>query len=216
VAARSPSPTATRSAVGAAALVLALVATVLLVRGDVLAGGPALAGVVRDPAPEVTDLTFLDHRATPPREVDLVPAPGQLRLVYFGYLSCPDVCPMTMADVARARRELGPELASRTTVAFVTVDPERDDPDRLRGYLSHFFDEAGMPLTAVDQAGLDQAADRLGVRYAIAPHEPGDDRYDVDHSAITYVIDDTGTVVRELPFGVTPDELVQVMRALLP
>jgi protein SCO1 len=218
VAARSSSPATTvmRSAVGVAVLVMAVVATVLLVRGNVFAGDPALAGVVRDPPPEVTGLTFLDHGATPPREVDLVPAPGQLRLVYFGYLSCPDVCPMTMADVARARRELGPSLASRTSVAFVTVDPERDDPDRLRGYLTHFFDEAGMPLTAVDQAGLDAAAERLGVRYAIEPHEPGDDRYDVDHSAITYVIDDTGTVVRELPFGVTPDELVQVMRALLP
>jgi protein SCO1 len=213
VAARSSSsaPTLTRLAVGAAVVIVA----VLLVRG-LLGGDPALAGIVRDPPPEVTGLTFLDHRATPAREIDLVPEPGQLRLLYFGYLSCPDVCPMTMADIARARRELGPALASRTSVAFVTVDPDRDDPDRLRDYLTHFLDEAGMPLTAVDQAGLDAAADRLGVRYEIGPREPGDDRYDVDHSAITYVIDDTGTVVRELPFGVTPDELVQVMRALLP
>jgi hypothetical protein len=80
----SPATSVARSAVGVVVLVLAVVGTVLLVRGNVLAGEPALAGLVRDPPPEVSGLTFLDHRASPPHEVDLVPAPGELRLVYFG------------------------------------------------------------------------------------------------------------------------------------
>jgi protein SCO1 len=176
-----------------------------------------LAGIAREPALRVDGLTFLDH-GTPgiTREIGLVPPPGELRLLYFGYLSCPDICPMTMADIARAQREVGPDLAARTSVAFVTVDPERDDPERLRTYLTHFFDEATLPLSATDDAALDAAARQLGVRYEIEPHDPGDDDYAVGHSAITYVIDDTGTVVRELPFGVTSDELAQVIRALLP
>jgi protein SCO1 len=213
MAARSSAPV---TAVRAAAIVAVVVLGAALLRSAVVPGDATLAGIVRDPPQQVTGLTFLDHSAPTPREVDLVPAPGELRLVYFGYLSCPDVCPMTMADIARARRELDPGQAARTSVAFVTVDPERDDPDRLRGYLSHFFDDAGLPLTAPDQEVLDDAASRLGVRYEIEPHAPGAERYDVDHSAITYVIDDTGTVVRELPFGVTSDELAQVIRALLP
>jgi protein SCO1 len=210
---RSAAPT-TVIRVSIATAVVVLVAVVL--RLTVLSGEPALAGIMREPAQQVDGLVFLDHSSSTPREVDLVPPAGQLRLVYFGYLSCPDVCPLTMADIARARRELSAGQAARTTVAFVTVDPERDDPERLRGYLSHFFDAGGMPLTAPDQEALDEAAARLGVRYEIEDHEPGAARYGVDHSAITYVIDDTGTVVRELPFGVSSDELAQVIRALLP
>jgi protein SCO1 len=181
------------------------------------APAPELAGIARDPALQVHGLTFVDHGSpVTTQEVGLVPPTGELLLLYFGYLSCPDICPMTMADIARAQRDVGPELASRTTVAFVTVDPERDDPERLRGYLSHFFDGATLPLSAADEDALDAAARQLGVRYEIEPHEPGDEDYGVGHTAITYVIDDTGTIVRELPFGVTSDELAQVIRALLP
>jgi protein SCO1 len=175
-----------------------------------------LPGVAREPAPTVEDLMFLDH-AEPgeAREVGIVPEEGELTFLYFGYLSCPDICPMTMIDIARAQREVGDELAARTNVAFVTVDPARDDPERLRSYLAHFFEGSYLALTAPDEDSLDAAAERLGVRYEIEPHEPGDDRYDVAHSAITYVIDDRGLVVRELPFGVTSEELARVMRALL-
>jgi protein SCO1 len=198
------------AAAGLLVLVVVVVATAMATPGP-------LPGVAREPAPRVDGLTFVDHRdPSAPRETGLTPAPGELVLLYFGYLSCPDVCPMTMADIARARRTIGPDLASRTRVAFVTLDPERDDADRLRSYLGHFFDEDYLALTAPHQDTLDVAVERLGLRYEVEAHAPGAERYDVSHSAITYVIDDTGTVVRELPFGVTADDIAKVMRALLP
>lgn len=175
-----------------------------------------LPGITRDPAPSVAGVTFLDH--TDPggvREVEVVPAEGELTFLYFGFLSCPDVCPMTMADIAQAQRDVGEDLASRTTVAFVTVDPARDDGERLRSYLGHFFDGSTLALTAPDRASLDAVTERLGVRYEIEPHAPGDDRYDVAHSAITYVIDDHGEVIREVPFGVSWEDFAHLMRALL-
>lgn len=194
---------------------------VLLAAGSVLLmtalrNEPELPGIAREPAPSVEGLVFLDH-ADPdaPREVTLIPEPGGLVLAYFGYLSCPDVCPMTMVDIARAQDQIGQELAQRTTVAFVTLDPARDDGERLKSYLEHFFDGSYLALMAPDELKLHEAADRIGVRWEIEPHEPGDERYDVAHTAITYVIDDTGSVVRELPFGATPEEYAQVMRALL-
>jgi len=191
----------------------------LVVLGLVAALRPAaeLPGTVRDPAPEIHGLTFVDHSApTGPREVDVVPDDQGLTLLYFGYLSCPDVCPMTMVDIARAQDELDPGQAARTQVAFVTLDPQRDDPDRLRAYLDLFFDSNRLALTAADDRTLDDAREQLGLRYEIEPHDPGDDSYDVAHSALTYVIDDTGRVVRELPFGVTPEEIAAVLRAHLP
>jgi len=196
-------------------LVAAAVAALAAVHLVTPSSQEELPGISRDPAPDVEGLTFLDHPADgAPREVDLIPDGGGLTLVYFGYLSCPDICPMTMADIRRAKGEVDPELASRATVAFVTVDPERDDGERIRSYLDHFFD-GYLALTAPDAEALRQAAERLGVRWEIEPHEPGDERYDVAHTSITYVIDDTGTVVRELPFGTTPEEYERVMLALL-
>ena len=181
----------------------------------VAASETELPGVVRDPAPSAAGLVFDDHaEGDDPVEADLVPGPGELTLAYFGYLSCPDMCPLTMSDLAQARRLVGPELADHTTVAFVTVDPARDEPEDLRRYLEHFFDDGFLALRARDDAALEEAAETLGVRYELEDHDPGE-RYEVAHSAITYVIDDSGAVVRELPFGATPEDYAQVIEAAL-
>ena len=207
-----------------------------------------LPGIVRDPSPTVEGLVFEDHWQDGDAAVDLVPPPGDVTVAYFGYLSCPDMCPLTMGDLRRARQILGEELAARTQVAFVTLDPERDGPEELRTYLSLFFEDRVLALTAPDGDALDAAADRLGVRYELeapsaasaseaegepgnpggpdsavdAEGEPGNpggpdspDSYEVAHSAITYVIDDTGTVVRELAFGTTPEEYARVIDHVL-
>jgi protein SCO1 len=193
-------------------LVLAVVVAISALRPE-----PELPGIVRQPAPLATGHTLLDHGAgDPPREVTLVAPDGELLLVSFGYLSCPDVCPMTMGDLKRALHELGPALADRTTVAFVTLDPERDDGQRLRTYLELFFEDRYLGLTAPDDDTLVALTEQLGVRFEVEEHEPGAERYDVAHSALTYVVDDTGTVVRELPFGTTASDYARVVRALLP
>jgi cytochrome oxidase Cu insertion factor (SCO1/SenC/PrrC family) len=175
-----------------------------------------LPGVARDPAPRVHGLTFDDvwdrEEAVP---ADLVPPAGGVTAAYFGYLSCPDMCPLTMGDLRRARELLGDELADRTTIAFVTLDPARDGPEQLQRYLGLFFDRGVRALTAPDEASLAAAAERLGVRYERGEPDPDDGRYEVAHSAITYVIDDRGVVVRELPFGTTPEEYAAVLRSVL-
>lgn len=62
---------------------------------------------------------------------------GEIVLLSFGYTFCPDVCPTTLAELAQVRGRLG-EAAKRVKVAFITVDPERDTPERLRTYTSAF------------------------------------------------------------------------------
>jgi protein SCO1 len=199
-------------------VLVALTAAGVLIGGLVMAlrPEPELPGLVRDPAPQVVGLEFLDHRGSDEgTPTELVPPEGALTLAYFGYLSCPDMCPLTMADLRRAREQVGPELAARTRVAFVTLDPDRDDPSSLRRYLSFFFDEDYLALRAPDPAALDRAAERLGVRFEVEDHVPGQKQYEVSHSAITYVIDDRGTLVRELPFGAPAEDYARVIEAAL-
>lgn len=66
---------------------------------------------------------------------------GLLTLVFFGYTHCPDICPLHMANLGRAMKELPPEVSSRIRVVFITTDPERDTPDQLRGWLNNFHPE---------------------------------------------------------------------------
>lgn len=198
--------------------VLAIVGTAALAVAALvlLPADEPLPGIVRDPAPDVQGLSFDDvwERDSPVR-ADLIPAEGEVTAAYFGYLSCPDMCPLTMGDLRRARQLLGEELAARTTVAFVTLDPGRDGPEELQRYLGLFFDHGVRALTAPDPASLEAATERLGVRYEVAEPAAGETDYDVTHSAITYVIDDRGEVVRELPFGTTAEEYARVLRAAL-
>ena len=69
-----------------------------------------------------------------------------MTLLFFGYTYCPDVCPIHMANIAAVKKKLPPDVASRLKVVFVTTDPERDTPERITQWLSH-FDRSFIGLT---------------------------------------------------------------------
>jgi protein SCO1 len=167
--------------------------------GGLAGGEPSLAGVVREPPLQVGDVVLPDA-ASGGAPMAMRAPEGELVIVYFGYTTCPDVCPMTMSDIRGALDDLPEGSADRVTVAMATVDPERDRDDKLIGYLGHFFDRSAA-LRTDDPAQLDAAASAFGVQYEVEDHEPGEATYEVAHSAITYVVDDTGTVLVEWPFG---------------
>lgn len=171
----------------------------------------SLRGAVRNPPLQVASISL---PAPDGGEVHLRAETDGVLLVYFGYTSCPDVCPTTMADISRALTELDPSLASKVTVAMVTVDPQRDTLDRLDDYLAHFFSRR-VPLRTEDVDRLTEVTTTFGVQWEIEDHEPGETTYDVAHTAHTYVIDDTGTVRVEWPFGFTSDDMASDLTALL-
>ena len=176
-------------------------------------GGGALAGVVRTPPLEVADVELPDV-ASSGDPVSMQAPDGEIHLIYFGYTSCPDICPTTMSDISVAMNDLPPDLADRITVGMVTVDPERDTDEVLTGYLDHFFDRR-MALRTEDPAALDAAADAFGVRFEVEDHAAGEEAYEVSHSAVTYVVDDTGTVVVEWPFGFDSRDMTADLTTLL-
>lgn len=174
---------------------------------------PELAGVIRSPALSVGDVELPDV-TTGGDPTAMRAAEGELLLVYFGYTFCPDICPTTMSDISVAVNELPDDLADRVEVAMVTVDPDRDTDEALTAYLGHFFDRT-RALRTEDITVLDAATDAFGVRYEVEDHEAGDDGYEVSHSAVTYVVDDTGEVVVEWPFGLDSLDMAADLKTLL-
>jgi protein SCO1 len=111
--------------------------------------------------------------------------PGKYLLVYFGYTSCPDVCPTTLSDVAGALASLG-SRADRIQPVFITVDPKRDTPGVLAGYTS-LFSPRLVGLTGSPDA-IAKAAKEYRVYYAEHRTGPGPNDYAMDHSSTLYLM----------------------------
>jgi protein SCO1/2 len=173
------------------------------------------------------------YKPTPVRNTDTVSLPdyasdsggvafpfkaetGNLLVVSFGYLSCPDICPVTMADIAAGLEELGPTVVQHVEIAFVTVDIERDTGPRMVDYLTHFFPNSTIhALRAADAFQLTAVTSQFGAQWQVDPHEPGATSYGVAHSGVTYVVDDRGQLVWEWPFGTTGPEVAATLNQLM-
>jgi protein SCO1/2 len=136
---------------------------------------------------------------------------GKLLVVYFGFTNCPDLCPTTLADLRSAFRRL-PGSEARVDVAMVTVDPQRDVPEKLVPYLKSFVADP-IALRTEDESILEKVEDGFLASSTITTEANG--RVNVSHTAGTYVVDSTGEVVLEWPFGIGADGMENDLRLLL-
>jgi protein SCO1/2 len=184
---------------------------VVLAVGIAACGEPReLAGFVRTPAPSVASASLPDVASG--ERFDFVAPEDGLLVLYFGYTSCPDVCPTTLADLRTALEDLGGD-ADRIDVAMATVDPDRDTPEVLTGYLRSFISDA-RPLRTESPDELARAAEALGVVYDVSTTDEGD--IEVLHSGNLYAVDDRGSLLVTWPFGVEVDDIRLDLEALLP
>ena len=137
--------------------------------------------------------------------------PGKLLFVAFGYTNCPDVCPTTLYDIKKAKKQLGAD-GDAIQVAFATVDPNRDTAQVMNEYLGSFVDD-GHPLRTEDQAELKAVEDVFGISSQVV--EQPDGRIEVAHTARSFVVDDQGDVVVEWSFGTGPDAMAGDLAILL-
>lgn len=135
---------------------------------------------------------------------------GKLVVLEFGYTSCPDVCPVSLATLAAARQKLG-ALAKDVQVIYVTVDPERDTAQHMRGYLAHF--DASM----LGATGTPEQLARVRKDYGItATKNTGTGgNYTIGHSSYLYFVDRKGQLRSMLPFGRSADEVAHDAAILL-
>ena len=134
---------------------------------------------------------------------------GKVVLLAFGYSSCKDVCPVTLATFAQARRKLG-AAASDVQVLYVTVDPQRDVPERLRSFLGSF------DATFIGGTGTEAQLASVRKEYGVtATRIPYEDSYSYAHSSFTYLIDRRGRIRALMPYGHGAEDYVNDLRILL-
>ena len=163
-----------------------------------------------DPPREVTDFTLTSHTGSPLSLSDLR---GKPVILFFGYTSCPDVCPMTMMDMQRVQGALG-ETDDEVSYLFVSVDGERDTPERLQRFFAMRNVEAFMHgMSGVDTT-LRQITPDYGLFYQLNEPE-ANDYYTVDHTSSTFLLDAEGRLARIFAFGTEPDVIARHIRELL-
>lgn len=134
---------------------------------------------------------------------------GQVVMLYFGFVQCPDVCPTALTRAAAVKQQLGAD-AAQLQVIFVTVDPERDTPELLRDYMAA-FDPSFMALTG-SPAQIKAVADEFRVYYKKVPTG---NTYTMDHTALSYLFDREGRIRVVLRHEQTADDYTADIRQLL-
>lgn len=139
-------------------------------------------------------------------------ADARLNLMFFGYTSCPDICPITLTRLSAALAGLDEDVRSNVNVLFISVDPKRDTPKRLKTYTAHFGPQF-IGLTGTQQQ-LTKLTDAAGVSYSYGePNENG--FYPVSHSSHIFVFDDQGNVRLLINQDETADEITADLQTLL-
>lgn len=187
--------------------VAALLASLWLAGAAHAADGKLKAGTF-DPPRAAPDFAL---RGSDGAELSLGRYRGKVVALGFGFSHCPEICPTTLATLAKVQKRLG---AGRPDfqVIYVTVDPERDSPERLRTYLTAF------EPSFIGGTGTAQELGKVREAYGIfAARKLGKDpaRYAVDHSSFVYLIDREGSLRALVPYGRSAEDIAHDVAILL-
>ena len=144
-------------------------------------------------------------------DVSLSDFRGKLVLIYFGYTFCPDICPATLGNVNQALKQIGSK-AEDIQLIMVSLDPQRDTPEKLEQYVAH-FNPTFIGITGT-QEQVDTVTSLYGIFYEKKEGSEATS-YLIDHTATLMVIDREGYLKLVFPFGVTADEIADDLKYML-
>lgn len=162
-------------------------------------------GAFADAGRGIDDVTLTNSSGEIVRWRELADAP---RAVFFGFTHCPVICPVTVYELTAAVERIG---ASDVRIDFITVDPERDTPERMREYFSGF----GPMVTGYTGSteALQRVRDAFEITATRSVLEGGG--YTVDHTATVFLIDQGGRVRDVIAYGAEPDVIDARLRELV-
>ncbi len=137
---------------------------------------------------------------------------GKYMLVFFGFTHCPDICPSGLQVMAAALDQLG-DKAKDVVPVFITLDPDRDTPEKIGEYIKS-FDERFVGLTG-SKDEVAAAAKAYRVYYQIQPDEKNKGEYTIDHAAIIYLMGKDGEFVTHVPHASNADAIVSALSKAL-
>jgi protein SCO1/2 len=171
------------------------------------AAAPALKAGVFEPPRAAPGFSL---RGSDGAELTLARLRGKVVLMSFGFTHCAAVCPVTLATLAEARKRLG-NAADAVQVIFVTVDPERDDAARMKAYVAAF------DASFVGATGTPDALAAMRSNYGVMAQKQAtrDGGYVMDHSSSIFLIDRTGKLRAQMPYGHSAGDFVHDVKLLL-
>ena len=193
-----------RNAFGRRALLLASVALLSACSPD----KPQFRAIDITGAEYARDFNLTDHNGQPRSIKDFA---GKVVVVFFGFTQCPDVCPTALAELAEVKRMLGKD-GDKLQGIFVTVDPERDTPEVLKGYMAN-FDPSFLALRGTAEQLAAMAKDYKVYYKKVDGKTPTS--YTMDHSAGSFVYDTQGRIRLYTRYGSGAQALADDIRLLL-
>ena len=137
---------------------------------------------------------------------------GKVVVLYFGYTQCPDICPTSLALLTQALNQMDEKELSNMQSIFISVDPNRDNTERLNEYAKYFHKNI-IGATAKKEV-IDSITKSYGAAYRVVESDSAMG-YIVDHSSYTYVIDKEGKLQHALPHASSPVKILEAIRGLL-
>jgi protein SCO1/2 len=197
---------------------IALVAAIVVAGcGDPKARALAgLHGVTLTPPRAKPDFTLTDTEGRPFQFA--ADTRGLVTLLYFGYTNCPDVCPAQLVNIAGAMRRMSASDQEKIRVVFVTTDPARDTPERLRGWLNNFdkrFVGLSGPIDSVNAIETRVGIPQSQVEHTTMSGGPHPMTYGVGHAAQVLAFTPDDSLRAEYPSGFTVDDWANDLPRLL-
>ena len=189
-------------------LLLALLATTMLITSGCGPASPTFNAVdITGAIGFGSEIRLTDHTG---KARSLADFHGKVVAIFFGFTSCPDVCPTTLSDMRQVMQQLGPK-ANKLQVLFVTVDPKRDTPELLAKYVPAFH-PSFLGLYGDDAATAKVTRD-FKIVAQVVPGQTADS-YIVNHTAGTLIFDTQGRLRLMAPYGLGADKLTADIKQL--
>jgi protein SCO1/2 len=179
---------------------LKLFITLLLVVFFITGCSPSFKGAVVNPTTPAADFNMTDQNGKP---FQLSAQRGKIVMVFFGFLNCPDECPVTMAKLSQAVSSLG-DQAKNVQVVLVSTDPVRDTPQGMQAYLANFNS------SFVGITGSMDDLKKIWNDYGVMVLDGGE-----THSSYTYVVDQKGDLRLTFDTEMSPDDIASDLSKLL-